>query len=196
MNKQYVSEPVEPNVEAKIEIMRGMLRKLDQELGRLESLFDERYARDDLTGLLRRNAFQIRSENLFSRCRETGANHGLLLLDLDHFKKLNDSFGHHAGDHLLKNIGQLLRSYESPDCVVCRFGGEEFALAVRGNPAQIAEEIRKEVQRLAIEAPFSCTASIGMKLSNGTETTEDLLRAADQALYRAKDLGRNRVEAA
>ena len=198
MSTLNVCEKAETEISLDIQSMRKMLQVLDSELTRLEALFDERSSRDDLTGVLRRKAFEARATSLLNTAQKSGKPFGLLLLDVDHFKKLNDTFGHQAGDEALRALGKLLRSYESPDIAVCRHGGEEFALAIRGEPAALAEEIRLRVEQLhgrQIVPPF--TVSVGIRRVAPTETglqVPPLLAAADGALYRAKSNGRNRVE--
>lgn len=129
----------------------------------------------------------------------------LLMVDIDHFKRVNDHYGHLAGDHVLRHIVGVLRQRLRASDVLGRYGGEEFMVLLPGTDlhgaAQLAEQLRQAVQAAPCEwqgqrIPF--TVSIGVAASADTpadpsRTSEALLQAADQALYRAKDDGRNRV---
>lgn len=129
----------------------------------------------------------------------------LLMVDIDHFKRVNDHYGHLAGDHVLRHIVGVLRQRLRASDVLGRYGGEEFMVLLPGTDlhgaAQLAEQLRQAVQAAPCEwqgqrIPF--TVSIGVAASADTpadpsRTSEALLQAADQALYRAKDGGRNRV---
>ena len=132
----------------------------------------------------------------------------LLMVDIDHFKRVNDHYGHLAGDHVLRHIVGVLRQRLRASDVLGRYGGEEFMVLLPGSnlhgAAQLAEQLRQTVQAAPCEwqgqrIPF--TVSIGVAASADTptdpsRTSEALLQAADQALYRAKDDGRNRVAVA
>lgn len=158
--------------------------------------------RDGLTRLFNKRYFveRLDSELKFAHRHETALS--LLLLDLDHFKKINDTHGHLAGDIVLSTIaGVLLKAVRNED-VVARFGGEEFAIILRAiaiDSAQLtAERLRKLVETTDIPLEGSdlhATVSIGLATFPATpcKTPEDLVEAADKALYRAKHGGRNRV---
>ena len=129
----------------------------------------------------------------------------LLLVDIDHFKRVNDHYGHLAGDHVLRHIVGVLRQRLRASDVLGRYGGEEFMVLLPGTDlhgaAQLAEQLRQAVQAAPCEwqgQRIAFTVSIGVAASADTPadpspTSEALLQAADQALYRAKDDGRNRV---
>ncbi|MGK5082455.1 GGDEF domain-containing protein [Bdellovibrionota bacterium FG-1] len=153
---------------------------------------------DDLTGLLRRRAFFQTWQALLQKCQSLNESCGVLMIDIDHFKKVNDTHGHDAGDEVIKRVAGLLKQFESPDCVVSRLGGEEFAVALRGSDAEIlgvAESIRRTAEKS--DAPIQCTLSVGMSsvLVAGYDASVQL-KKADEALYDAKQGGRNRVSAA
>lgn len=159
--------------------------------------------RDDLTGLLRRNPFLRKWEDLVAECDSRGEACGILMVDIDHFKRINDTFGHPVGDEVLCRVSELLRNLDGPECFSGRLGGEEFAVALRGTSEEVlrfAERIRDQVERLSEIAPgVRCTVSIGVaRLGRSARPLEpaQLLEAADRALYMAKGRGRNRVEAA
>jgi diguanylate cyclase (GGDEF)-like protein len=126
-------------------------------------------------------------------------------MDLDHFKQFNDSFGHGAGDILLRELGQLIQHRIRGEDVPCRWGGEEFLLIIPGASMDIvrarAEEIRQDVKQLMVEDRGKPLGPITISLGAATfpehgATREEIIRAADTALYRAKQEGRDRVVAA
>nr|WP_249811166.1 GGDEF domain-containing protein [Bradyrhizobium sp. 149] len=155
---------------------------------------------DWLTGLSNRRAFEAR---LQSELANTGTGSlGLILLDLDQFKSVNDTCGHLAGDRLLCQIAQLLRQDRRPIDLVARLGGDEFGLILPRCPpsaaADIAERLRRSLEMLNFawdDRYFAVTASIGVAcIADGNTTLEDAMRRADAACYRAKDKGRNAVQ--
>jgi diguanylate cyclase len=166
---------------------------------------------DDLTGLSRRKSFFEKWERLLAECQRVGDECGVLMIDIDHFKRINDTHGHPTGDEVIKRVASLLKQYESPSCLVSRIGGEEFAVAARGSDAEmlgLAEFIRRGAERLhgpVLErdgrpsgtVEWKCTLSVGMASTRkaGFDAPR-LLTAADQALYTAKRKGRNQVSAA
>lgn len=127
---------------------------------------------------------------------------GIIMLDIDHFKRINDHFGHPAGDDVLRGVADILRAHSRADDVAARYGGEEFMLCLTGASKRVvserAETIRRaiEAMRIAVDGgeEFSVTASFGISIGmRGTQTWADVISAADRALYEAKSLGRNRV---
>ena len=163
---------------------------------------------DALTGTGNRSHLEQRLLQELSYARRHRHPFGLLLLDLDHFKDLNDTHGHVAGDHVLAAVGQALREVCRAEDAVFRYGGEEFCVLVRGLDAsqmvRMAERIRKSIAALRVEthntagAPVmaSVTVSIGVASLDldHPPSVEQVLLTADRALYRAKAWGRDRVE--
>ncbi len=157
---------------------------------------------DSLTGLLNRGAILDYLRREIARASRLQTNVGVMILDLDHFKGVNDTFGHLAGDQALKRVGDLLQSNVRSYDVAGRFGGEEF-LVVLPNCGYSALTLRAEMVRLSMASlrlefdgrPCSLTASIGVATldPNLGESLESLLQRADSALYEAKRYGRNRV---
>ena len=158
--------------------------------------------RDGLTRLFNKRYFleRLDSELKFAQRHETALS--LLMLDLDHFKKINDTLGHLAGDTVLSTIAGVLHKAVRNEDVVARFGGEEFAIILRAiavDHAQLtAERLRKLVETTYIPLEgkdLKATVSIGLATFPSTpcKTPEELVEAADKALYRAKHAGRNRV---
>jgi diguanylate cyclase (GGDEF)-like protein len=192
-----------------VESLGQSYSKIIELLGRLESSSQ----RDDLTGLLRRNAFFSKWETLLRECEQAGRECGVLLIDIDHFKRVNDTMGHATGDTVICAVAEVLQKYEAetPKALVARLGGEEFALVAEGTEAELlslAQQIRRTVETLRGPAVKSdsqaslkewrCTVSIGAASSAARRTrdAQELLHQADEALYVAKEGGRNRVSAA
>ncbi|MEQ1598152.1 MAG: diguanylate cyclase [Methylotenera sp.] len=156
---------------------------------------------DSLTGLNTRRAFFDKAETLFAYCKRNNQPISALMLDVDHFKKINDSFGHAAGDIALRNLAQLLKSNLRESDLSCRFGGEEFAVLLPNTNVEEAAEMANLVKKmmattiiaLADENALSLTASFGV--AEHGSTVEDLLNNADKAMYLAKNSGRNHVMA-
>jgi diguanylate cyclase (GGDEF)-like protein len=125
-----------------------------------------------------------------------------MMIDVDHFKRFNDTFGHEAGDALLRELARLFRSQLRAEDIPCRYGGEEFALILPEAPLEAAGERAEQLRRIAHESHIQhrgntlerVSISIGVSCypQHGS-TGEALLRSADQALYRAKEEGRDRV---
>jgi len=159
-------------------------------------LIAELVARDGLTGLMNRRAFDEHLIRVWQQGLRDHRNIALLLLDVDHFKIYNDTFGHLAGDAALRALGQLLKGFaRRPLDLASRFGGEEFAMIFydlsNANVQDIAERIRLGVQA----AGAGITVSIGVGIVSPTlgRTPEGAIQLADEALYEAKNAGRNRV---
>jgi diguanylate cyclase (GGDEF)-like protein len=154
---------------------------------------------DGLTGVSNRRAFDAALERELSLAARTGAAVAVVILDLDHFKSLNDTWGHQAGDDVLRGVGAALRSCTRQGDVVARYGGEEFALilpgAVAADAVATARRVRSEL--LGVEAPRPITASLGIACRRGAGLSgAELLAAADTALYAAKGGGRDQARLA
>ncbi len=155
--------------------------------------------KDALTDVYNRRYFTIRMEEEFKRHSRFGEPLSLALLDLDRFKEINDQFGHRAGDEVLRDVAQLLVKHSRSFSIVTRYGGDEFAIILvntaKAGGLTYAERIRiiMEQNRFA-HSPV--TASLGVaSLPEDATTIDDLIVAADRALYEAKRLGRNRAAA-
>jgi len=157
---------------------------------------------DPLTGLPNRALFVQRLGRELTRVAQIHERIAVLFLDLDHFKVVNDSLGHSAGDRLLVSVADRLKAAMSPSDVVARFGGDEFVVLSQNVSSEETAELMAERLAAVIAKPVALvegevfvTASIGIALSDGTtDTPETLLRNADAAMYRAKDRGRDRAE--
>ena len=149
---------------------------------------------DSLTKIANRMTFQDTLEREMSRAAREGGDVTLLLLDIDHFKKLNDTRGHQAGDEVLRQVAATLRDQQRAYDTAARYGGEEFGLILPGVSASDAGAIAERVRHAIAENGCGITASIGAATFPQDGVTEDaLVGAADEALYRSKHAGRNRV---
>lgn len=157
---------------------------------------------DPLTDLFNRRYLEETLVREILRVRRKGAPLAVIMLDLDHFKRFNDTFGHEAGDNLLRTTGKFLKSNLRQEDMACRYGGEEMVMVLPETPMEVAmkraEEIREGVAALQIfqrgQSLQGTTVSLGVAMfpEHGV-TGEDLLKAADDAMYQAKAAGRNRV---
>lgn len=156
---------------------------------------------DGLTGLYDHKYFQLRLEEELERAKRFSRPLSLLMIDIDHFKNYNDSFGHPAGDMVLTRLGECFRRFSKSADIAVRYGGEEFAIILpetnKEGAKVLAERLRNYVQTLKFKENRAITISIGVGFFDGSDTAfrkEDLIKMADGALYRAKAGGRNRVE--
>lgn len=186
-------------------IAADVLAKLDAvaaELGRQKDAAEQLARTDVLTGLSNRRAFDEVAQREVQLAQRYGTPLALMMTDLDHFKTINDRFGHYGGDEILKSFAQVLRASTRGVDLIGRWGGEEFAVLMPGTTLEEACHAAERM-RLAAGAPTqvdgkacSYTASFGVvSFRADAPTLDDLLARADAALYRAKRNGRNRVEA-
>ena len=153
---------------------------------------------DELTGLNNRRAFYEQGHVLTNLSQRSEAELSMIVMDLDHFKNVNDTLGHAAGDEALKKIGEVLKKMIRKSDVCARIGGEEFGILLQvtseQDAGQLAEKLRKEIEQTKISfngEEFSVTGSFGVSVC--ATSLEKLFKGADQAMYQAKDSGRNCV---
>ncbi len=154
--------------------------------------------RDTTTGLYVISFFKERMNEELARSRRTGRQTSLLMLDIDHFKRFNDRWGHPAGDDVLKGIADVLANFARTGDMPCRYGGEELALLLhepKGKAAEVARMVRERVMHLRFgEEGAAVTVSIGVaSFPKDGDDVDSFIDAADKALYSAKRQGRNRV---
>ncbi len=177
-----------------------LLQKNDEN-EKLQFQLQEQAIRDPLTGLYNRRFFDEYFANELVRCKRTNTPISLLMVDIDHFKSVNDRFGHDVGDQVLVMLGEILKSKFRASDVSCRFGGEEFLVLLPGLASDQAynraEDLRKRFEQATRDAEFLYTqVTISVGISNypvDADNTRELFRISDKALYQAKELGRNRV---
>lgn len=173
-----------------------MQREREEAVVKLQEYAD----RDGLTGIANRRYFEARLADEFSRWQRHGGDLSVLLFDLDHFKKINDEFGHVVGDAVLRVMAQRVVSVVRKEDTFGRFGGEEFALLLPATPLSdaicVAEKIRHAIGGTPVDVhgvPVPVTASVGAAAArSGVQGYETLVHEADAALYSAKRRGRNR----
>jgi len=162
-------------------------------------LIENMAVRDQLTGLHNRRYLFEAGDKLFSEAKINNRPLAAAILDIDFFKKVNDTYGHEIGDLALKNFAKVLKSHSRKHDITTRFGGEEFCILVSGskNPNVFFEMLRRAIEEMEIPLrdgnTLKITSSIGLAYEL-EQTLEETLRAADLALYQAKKNGRNRVE--
>ncbi len=175
-----------------------IFRPLVLRLGGYISSLTELATRDGLTGLHNRRYFLEIAQQMLLMARRSGSPTAVLVLDLDHFKRINDTLGHRAGDAALRRFSDIARNTVRRSDLIGRMGGEEFAIVLPGVDRHAARIVAEKLRRAFEEdmpqdsPPF--TASIGVVLAGETDTISDLLNHADAAVYVAKQNGRNRVE--
>jgi diguanylate cyclase (GGDEF)-like protein len=154
---------------------------------------------DGLTGLFNRATFDELLQQNMSISEKTGANLSLILIDVDDFKKVNDTYGHVAGDRVLSDMGRILHSILRQEDVACRYGGEEFVIliqhATQAQTVQAAEKIRGCVESHAFDELPRITVSVGCGTYQLDESATNFINRVDLALYEAKRNGKNRVVA-
>jgi len=197
-----VSAPIDPD-ELSVRVVTQVKRKryTDFLRERLERNL-EAAVTDVLTGLHNRRYMASQLQSMLARANRGGEAISVLIIDLDHFKSINDSFGHDVGDEVLREFAVRLATNVRAVDLPCRLGGEEFVVVMPGTSLEdarrIAERIRRDIssepfRALAGKAPLDVTVSVGVASSVDGDTPETLLKRADQGVYEAKDRGRNTV---
>lgn len=184
------------NLEATEYEARALRNQLD--IHRQEAIIDP------LTGLYNRRGMQVEMEKMLAQDGTTGS--AMLVIDIDHFKKVNDTYGHAAGDTVIRKMGETLRSLLPAEAIPARFGGEEFVVLLSNMTLEqaidVAADIRANIERLRLvrrndkSQVISFTVSVGVADKLQGDSMESLFERADFAMYKAKNAGRNRVESA
>ncbi|WP_295812660.1 GGDEF domain-containing protein [uncultured Nitratireductor sp.] len=178
----------------------GKLRAMTETLSARSESLQHAALTDSLTGMQNRRFFDDALREYLQEFRRIEKPVGLMVLDLDHFKQVNDTHGHDVGDDVLRAVARCLKDLTRYHDVVARMGGEEFAIVAPNmndeSLVKLAERIRRAVGALMIETSnvhIRVTISVGLSIWNGRESAEEFYRRADKMLYEAKRLGRNRV---
>jgi diguanylate cyclase (GGDEF)-like protein len=173
-----------------VNLLAHRLDGANRELERLAS-------HDTLTELWNRQRFESALDIELERVRRYGSTCALIMLDVDHFKQVNDQYGHAAGDRVLMDLGELLAQETRAPDQVARWGGEEFMILLPETGADgafiLAERIRRRVAETRVDGPGHVTVSLGITTNSVNEERSVLLRRLDDALYEAKRIGRNCV---
>ena len=172
------------------------------DLGRAHEKVYQLATTDGLTGLANHHTFQNALTKMAERADRMGTKIALLLCDIDHFKKVNDTYGHPFGDEVLREVGRVLRDSVRSIDMAARYGGEEFTVILENTDQKgallLAERIRAQMEGLKLicgTARVSLTMSLGIAIyPNHSADTTSLIAKADQALYAAKEGGRNQVQ--
>jgi diguanylate cyclase (GGDEF)-like protein len=203
VTKPFQIEEVDARIQASLQ-RHGLLVSLQSQVKDLSTNnehLEQLLQLDEKTGLYNFREFQRRLKDEWQRAKRYNMPLSVVFFDLDHFKQINDTLGHQAGDGVLKEFATLVAGGARANDVAARYGGEEFAVVLPHTDGpmavRVAERIRRAVEQfifLAHESPTRITVSAGVATATeSTPTVEALIRAADQALYAAKDAGRNRV---
>jgi diguanylate cyclase (GGDEF)-like protein len=171
----------------------------------LRTKLENESIRDPLTGLFNRRFMEVALERELHRAQRQSATLAVVMLDVDHFKMFNDSFGHNAGDAVLREVAECLKQSVRTDDVICRYGGEEFVIILPEISEQLAleraDKIRRAVSSLNVhfkgQSMRKISISVGLAMyPHHANNGDDMVRLADTALYQAKHAGRNQVQLA
>ena len=178
----------------------GKLRAMTVSLSARSETLEHAALTDALTGMQNRRYFDDALKEYLEEFARIQKPVGLLILDLDHFKQVNDTHGHDVGDEVLRTVSNCLKDFTRFHDVVARLGGEEFAVVAPNMDEnmllKLAERIRKAVASLVVQSGnirLRVTTSVGLAVWDGKESADEFFRRADRMLYEAKRLGRNRV---
>ncbi|MBI5251032.1 MAG: diguanylate cyclase [Desulfomonile tiedjei] len=198
----YIAKPFDAH-ELRVRVRVGSrIIRLQEDLMAALAASEYQASHDVLTSLLNRKAIIEFLQRELARSHRDNTPVSLIMADLDHFKRVNDSYGHLAGDAVLKEVAHRLVTAVRPYDAIGRYGGEEFLIVCPNCDEESSWAIAERLRNLVSEAPlvtpegsFKVTVSCGVSTVSGSgHNTDSITRAADQALYRAKELGRNRVE--
>jgi diguanylate cyclase (GGDEF)-like protein len=204
---EYPSAGVAAMVEFQAPLLLEMIEMASMAIAslNLRSRLEQQSVRDGLTGLYNRHVLELGLDRELRRAVRQRTTVAVLMLDVDHFKKFNDDFGHEAGDSVLRQVAEILTHTMRGEDIICRYGGEEFVAILPDVSFEAALERAQHLRRVVSETRplfrnedrHGITVSIGVAMyPQHAETTETLLRAADRALYEAKHQGRDRIVAA
>ena len=198
--REFLEHTLETSSQEMAELFEELKQKSQSELAKSEARYKELATKDILTGILNRFAFQEELKRVISNANRTGSKFALLFLDLDHFKEVNDTYGHDIGDKLLQEVARRVLPNIRAEDVFARLGGDEFVL--------IFTNIHKETLHRLVEKAIGMfrrpwvidsidlpvTASMGVVIyPDDADKEADLIKKADAAMYKSKELGRNQI---
>jgi two-component system cell cycle response regulator len=199
----YITKPFDAN-ELKVRLRAGRrILDLQTQLMSAQEALRDQAARDPLTGIWNRNALFDVFRRELARAERDGNQLSIVMLDIDHFKNLNDTHGHMAGDAVLREFTSRITASLRPYDAVGRYGGEEFLVVLPGCTVDSGMRHAERLRALITDLPFdtsegrhtvSCSLGVASTSATSPKDPDSLIRAADAALYRAKRNGRNRVE--
>ncbi len=201
---QLIYEPeMEPFINLVIPYIKGYLNEAAPvlEARTYMDILREQSLKDQLTGLYNRRFLEETIDKLSAQIKRRGTSLGILMVDVDYFKQVNDTYGHDVGDRVLKSVADILQKNVRESDIVIRFGGEEFMVLLMdvqvGKSEEVAEKIRRAMENHTIEAPgvvLKKTVSIGVsEFPVDSDRIWQCIKFADVALYKAKEMGRNRI---
>ncbi len=198
----YITKPMDGHlVNAKYSVAKRII-DIQEKLKQSNEMLEKLAYYDELTGVLNRRAGNASFEVELERCIRKDQNICIAMVDIDHFKSINDNFGHQVGDKVLREAAGILKKTLRPYDVVCRYGGEEFMLIAEISIAAEAEQLLERVRKKIADSPIQVdneqihiTASFGalVRTPKSHLQMSDLVKQADTALYEAKGAGRNQV---
>ncbi|NQY92661.1 MAG: GGDEF domain-containing protein, partial [Campylobacteraceae bacterium] len=190
-------------VGAKFKDGKSQVSKLELKIQKLEEELDSAKKEstiDHLTGLLTRRAFDDEMQRIEGLYQRNGTQYALIFFDIDHFKKVNDTFGHEGGDVILKTFAKVLQKETRENDIVCRYGGEEFVAIIHFNLKRELLKYLKRIKNIITQNKFlykdnkiEITFSAGTTLRNQYESYTNALQKSDLLLYEAKESGRNKI---
>lgn len=198
--REFLEHTLETSSQEMAELYDELKRKSQTELAKSEARYRELATKDMLTGILNRFAFQEELKRIISNSKRTGTKFALLFLDLDHFKEVNDTYGHDTGDKLLKEVAKRVLPNIRTEDVFARLGGDEFVLIFTNiHKEKLYQLIAKAIG--LFQKPWiidhinlQVTTSIGVVVfPDDADNETDLMKKADMAMYKSKELGRNQV---
>lgn len=200
----YITKPFEETeLIARVKV-HLQIKSLQDELRHANALLEKLSVTDGLTAVYNRRHLMQELEKEFTRASRYDGTFAFLMIDVDHFKDINDRYGHLMGDFVLRELAKIVFQQLRASDVLARYGGEEFAAILPGTDLKGAQSLAERIRRVVEEHPFKhgsafakITVSVGVVTYPGIEaqSVDDVIREADAALYRAKELGRNLVQA-
>jgi diguanylate cyclase (GGDEF)-like protein len=184
-----------------VDRLEAQIRTLDEKVREKTAKLEALAVTDPLTQLYNRRYFTEISNAMFAMAKRQKEPLSIIMLDIDHFKKVNDTYGHLVGDRVIRRLADVIRKIKRESDIACRFGGEEFILLLpktdKEGARELAERIRMHIasQKVAMEdgayVTFTVSAGVSESILESDQSVEESIRRADDAMYKAKRAGRN-----